>query len=202
MAWDTENTKRCILAAAIAEFSQHGLAGARVDRIAAAAGFSKERIYQYFGKKDQLFAIALEHELAAVMNAVPLEGTGVDAVVGYAGRLFDYHQRHPALARLTFWEGLERAEPIAREVRAARADAKTAALHSALPGISEEDARELLLAVLALADGWQAMGTLDRIYSGADAGTASRVARRRRIVQLAVESLALALIGRDPGGVE
>ncbi|WP_026554224.1 TetR family transcriptional regulator [Arthrobacter sp. 35W] len=195
MAWDTENTKRSILAAAVAEFSQYGLAGARVDRIAAAAGFSKERIYQYFGKKDELFAIALEHELAAVMDAVTLEGMGVEAVVGYAGRLFDYHQARPALARLTFWEGLERTEPIALAMRAERAEAKIAMLRTALPELSTEEAQELLLSVLALTDGWQAMGTTDRIYSGAAAATPERTARRRRTVLLAVEALARALSG-------
>jgi AcrR family transcriptional regulator len=44
MAWDTERTKALLLAAATEEFSEKGLAGARVDRIAAAAGVNKERI--------------------------------------------------------------------------------------------------------------------------------------------------------------
>ena len=59
MAWDTERTKRLLLDAATAEFSAYGLAGARIDRIAATAGVNKERIYQYFGKKDELFAQVL-----------------------------------------------------------------------------------------------------------------------------------------------
>ncbi|MGX9902297.1 TetR family transcriptional regulator [Arthrobacter sp. SA17] len=51
MAWDIERTKALLLQAATAEFSEKGLAGARIDRIAAAAGINKERIYQYFGKR-------------------------------------------------------------------------------------------------------------------------------------------------------
>ena len=70
MAWDTERTKRLLLDAATTEFSEHGLAGARVDRIAAAAGVNKERIYQYFGKKDDLFAAVLAHRLRSSMDEV------------------------------------------------------------------------------------------------------------------------------------
>ena len=58
MAWDVERTKRLLLDAATAEFSEHGLAGARVDRIAAAARVNKEPIYQYFRKKDEHFGRA------------------------------------------------------------------------------------------------------------------------------------------------
>src|SRR6478752_788772 len=117
MAWDTERTKQLLLDAATEEFSRHGLAGARVDRIAAAAGVNKERLYQYFGKKDELFSIVLERELAGVIGATALSGTGLEAVATYAGRIFDYQREHPALARLVFWEGLELDEPVAESIR-------------------------------------------------------------------------------------
>ena len=38
MAWDVERTKQLLLDAATAEFSAYGMAGARIDRIAASAG--------------------------------------------------------------------------------------------------------------------------------------------------------------------
>jgi AcrR family transcriptional regulator len=56
MAWDTAKTKRLLLDAAVDEFAAHGPEGARIDRIAAAAGVNKERIYPYFGGKQQLFS--------------------------------------------------------------------------------------------------------------------------------------------------
>ena len=40
-----------ILRAGAEEFAAHGMKGARVDRIAAAARANKERIYHYFGNK-------------------------------------------------------------------------------------------------------------------------------------------------------
>ena len=110
MAWDTENTKQQLLDAATAEFSAYGFAGGRVDRIAANAGVNKERIYQYFGNKGELFGTVLANQLRLVMDEIQISGSGVEAVVDYAGRVFDYQVQHPELARLTFWEGLERAE--------------------------------------------------------------------------------------------
>lgn len=44
-----------IIAAALGEFAEHGRAGARVDRIAAAAGVNKAMIYYHFKSKDELY---------------------------------------------------------------------------------------------------------------------------------------------------
>src|SRR5580692_4896301 len=49
-----------ILDAALSEFSQHGLAGARTDRIAQAAGVNKALLYYYFESKENLYLAALE----------------------------------------------------------------------------------------------------------------------------------------------
>src|SRR3954469_18347114 len=124
MAWDTERTKQLLLDSGTVEFSARGLAGARVDRIAAAEGVNKERIYQYFGNKEQFFGTVLTNQLALIMDAVPISGTGIDAIVDYAGRVFDYQCDHPELARLTFWEGLELDSPVAAEFRRERSVSK------------------------------------------------------------------------------
>ena len=123
MAWDVEGTKRRLLESASLEFSAHGLAGARVDRIAQGAGVNKERIYQYFGSKQELFAAVLTSVLARAADSATIDGTGVEAVGAYAGRLFDHHVQHPELARLAFWEGLEAGVPVAEEVRWVRQSA-------------------------------------------------------------------------------
>jgi len=197
MAWDVERTKQLLLDAATEEFSRYGLAGSRIDRIAEKAGVNKERSYQYFGKKDEFFGIVLERELAAVMNAVSLTGSGVEAVVDYAGRCFDYQVQHPELARLTFWEGLERDEPTALDFRSAGADNKVVRLRAALPGLGEEDARELLMTILTLCDGWQVLANMDRVYTGTVARDPQRNKRRRRSVLLAIEAYTRSLIAGD-----
>jgi AcrR family transcriptional regulator len=120
MAWDTERTKQLLLDAAVAEFSARGLAGARVDRIASSADVNKERIYQYFGDKQQFFGEVLMRGLGIAIDAAPISGTGINAVVDHAVRVFDYICAHPELSRLTFWEGLELGAPVAKELRRAR----------------------------------------------------------------------------------
>ncbi|KUJ70263.1 TetR family transcriptional regulator [Streptomyces albus subsp. albus] len=101
---DPEATKARIFAAATAEFAAHGIAGARIDRIAREAKANKQLIYAYFGDKAELFAQVLQHALGGLAAAVPVDAEEPD---GYVDRLMDYHQAHPELLRLLLWEGLE-----------------------------------------------------------------------------------------------
>ena len=57
---DPEGMRLRILEAAKQEFAAHGLAGARVDRIAAKAGANKRMLYYHVGKKDDLYLAVLE----------------------------------------------------------------------------------------------------------------------------------------------
>ncbi|MFH8387292.1 TetR family transcriptional regulator [Kitasatospora sp. NPDC018058] len=104
MAYDSTATKERILTAATSEFAAHGVAGARVDRIAAQAQANKRAIYDYFGDKNKLFAAVLERLMADLARAVP---PGDDDLSAYAERLFDYHRAHPEALRLLMWEALE-----------------------------------------------------------------------------------------------
>lgn len=101
---DPEATKARIFAAATAEFAAHGIAGARVDRIAREAKANKQLIYAYFGNKAELFSQVLEKRLMELAVAVPVDAEDPD---GWIDRLMDYHAAHPELIRLVFWEGLE-----------------------------------------------------------------------------------------------
>jgi TetR/AcrR family transcriptional regulator len=53
-------TRSRILDAAIGEFSENGLAGARTEHIAEAAGVNKALLYYYFRGKEALYAASLE----------------------------------------------------------------------------------------------------------------------------------------------
>ena len=53
-------TRARILDTALSEFAVHGLAGARTERIAAAAGVNKALLYYYFASKEKLYYAALE----------------------------------------------------------------------------------------------------------------------------------------------
>ncbi|MGX1907372.1 TetR family transcriptional regulator [Streptomyces phaeochromogenes] len=93
-----------IVSAAKAEFSQHGIAGARIDRIAKAAQTSKERVYAYFSSKVALYRFVSAQELTAVTEATRMDPTDLP---GYAGRLHDYFTDHPDRFRLISWGQLE-----------------------------------------------------------------------------------------------
>src|ERR1700689_993599 len=56
----TDPSRERILQAAIREFSEHGLAGARTGAIAAAAQVNKALLYYYFRDKEALYTAALE----------------------------------------------------------------------------------------------------------------------------------------------
>ena len=197
MAWNTERTKELLLAAATEEFSTNGLAGARVDRIAAAAGVNKERIYQYFGKKDELFDAVLAAELIRVMSEVPIRGQGPEAVGDYAGRLFDRHTTDGVLPRLLFWEGLERgSETVSRATRTDPCATKVAQVMDALNGVTREDAADLLITVVTLCDGWPVLPQIDVLLAGS--GT-DRAARRRDFIVWTATLMARALLEEAPG---
>src|SRR5438552_8258301 len=58
-----------ILRSAVAEFADKGLAGARVDEIAARARINKRMLYHYFGNKEALYLAVLESVYADLLAA-------------------------------------------------------------------------------------------------------------------------------------
>ena len=107
---DPEATKARIFRAATEEFAAHGIAGARVDRIAREARANKQLIYAYFGNKSELFAQVLERNLIALIAEIPIDAEDPDS---WADRLLDYHASHPEVTRLMLWEALEFGEAAA-----------------------------------------------------------------------------------------
>jgi AcrR family transcriptional regulator len=69
----TARTRAAVMAAAIEELSEHGYAGARLERVAARAGVAKTTIYRRWGSLDGLLA-DLMVEQAAREIPVPDEG--------------------------------------------------------------------------------------------------------------------------------
>ncbi len=110
MPGDSEATRQRLLAAARDEFAAYGIAGARVDRIAAAAKSNKAQIYHYFGSKDELFDAVFNAMCLETVQEVPLDP---DDLPEYAGRLFDSYERRPYVQRLATWHRLERGASMA-----------------------------------------------------------------------------------------
>jgi len=104
MSRDAEATRQRILEAAVDEFSEYGIAGARVDRIAATATSNKQLIYQYFGSKEGLFRTVVAQELARATEGFDFPS---DDLPRYAGAYFDFAMANPRMMRLVAWCGLE-----------------------------------------------------------------------------------------------
>ncbi|WP_043626589.1 TetR/AcrR family transcriptional regulator [Nonomuraea candida] len=104
MTYDAEATRQRIFEAATAEFARHGLAGARIDRIATAAKANKQAIYLYFGGKEKLFGQVVRAKVDEICHAVDLDPRTLPEAVG---QLFDWYHEHPELIRLLLWEALE-----------------------------------------------------------------------------------------------
>jgi AcrR family transcriptional regulator len=107
MVGDAEATRKRLLEAALKEFGAFGIAGARVDRIAAEAGSNKAQIYHYFGSKDGLFDAVFNQIVVRMVEEAPIDATDLPE---YAGRLFDEYEKHPEVQRLATWYRLERAD--------------------------------------------------------------------------------------------
>ncbi|WP_394615767.1 TetR family transcriptional regulator [Lentzea sp. JNUCC 0626] len=104
MVRDKEATKAKLLEAALDEFAEYGIAGARVDRVAAKAGCNKAMIYAYFGSKEGLFDELLKIQIDRMIESVPITP---DDLPGYAGRLFDSYLEQPQILRLAAYHRLE-----------------------------------------------------------------------------------------------
>lgn len=141
---DKEATKAKLLEAGLDEFAEYGIAGARVDRIAAKAGCNKAMIYAYFGSKEGLFEELLKIQIDRMIQSVPITP---DDLPGYAGRLFDSYQEQPQILRLAAYHRLENGFDVVPEAEAEAYRHKIEAIAKAqLEGVltAAFDALELL----------------------------------------------------------
>ncbi len=111
---DPEATRQAILCAATGEFARHGLAGARVDRIAERAGINKRMLYYYFGQKEGLFLAVLEGAYQRIraeerqLNLTQVEPT--EAIRRLVAFTWNYYIANPEFLTLLNTENLHRAQ--------------------------------------------------------------------------------------------
>ncbi len=115
---DPEGTRARILAAARDEFARHGLGGARVDRIAEAAGTNKRMLYYHVGNKQELYLAVLEAAYADIRTAeraLSLETLAPpDAIARLIAFTWQYFIEHPEFLALLNTENIHRAEHLRR----------------------------------------------------------------------------------------
>ncbi|NKJ01777.1 TetR/AcrR family transcriptional regulator [Novosphingobium sp. SG707] len=111
-------TREDILEVAGHEFSEKGLAGARIDEIAEKTQTSKRMIYYHFGSKDGLYQAVLQRAYETIRNqeqAARFEDLSPEqALRAIIGHNFDYHFEHPDFVRLVMNENVHKGEHIAQ----------------------------------------------------------------------------------------
>src|ERR1700688_3551693 len=118
---DPEGMRLRILEAAKAEFAAHGLAGARVDRIAAKAGANKRMLYYHVGNKEDLYLAVLE----GAYEKIRIEERGLDlehldpprAIERLIDFTWNYFIRNPEFLALLHNENLAKARHLKRSTK-------------------------------------------------------------------------------------
>jgi TetR/AcrR family transcriptional regulator len=199
---DPVATRKKLLTAARREFAENGLAGARVDEIAARAGVNKQLVYHYFGDKDALYLAVLEwvyEEIRAQERELNLEGLPPEqAIKTLIEASFDHLDAHPDFVVLLNDEN----RGGARHVRGSR---KLEAMHSPLvsmvstilsQGIRSGTFRKgvnpvhLYISIAGLSYFFFSnTPTLSAIFGKDLSSAAEKRARRKHVVDLVMQSL-------------
>ncbi|MGB5902606.1 MAG: TetR/AcrR family transcriptional regulator [Xanthobacteraceae bacterium] len=118
---DPEGMRIRILEAAKKEFAAHGLAGARIDRIAAEADANKRMLYYHVGNKEDLYLAVLEaayEKIRAEERGLDLEHLDPSAAIA---RLIDftwnYFIRNPEFLALLNTENVAKARNLKRSTK-------------------------------------------------------------------------------------
>jgi len=199
---DPATTRKKLLTAARREFSRNGLAGARVDEIAARAGVNKQLVYHYFGDKDALYLAVLEwvyEEIRAKERELNLAGLLPEqAITKLIESSFDYLAEHPDFIVLLNDEN----RGGARHVRGSK---KLEAMHSPLVSMVSKILGEgvrtgvfrkginpvhLYISIAGLSYFFFSnTHTLSAIFGKELSSPAARRARRKHVVDLVLQAL-------------
>lgn len=99
-----EESRANILQAAVREFAQEGVAGARTDAIARSAGVNKALLYYYFKDKEAIYRAVLEQVFGgvrtAIHNALSQPLSPREKLAHYVCAHFDYIASNPLYPRI------------------------------------------------------------------------------------------------------
>ena len=178
-------TSRRILDAAAEEFSERGIAGARIDRVIAAAHTNKAQLYGYFGSKEGLFDAVIADRVGRTTQDVAFDA---DDMGSWAVAVYDQNLRDPDLLRLITWIRLER-RPTGwwfddREQHLPKL--KAIAEAQAAGRLRQGDPFDLMALVLAMACAWSPASS---IYAATSDEPDADHDRRRAMLRESVENI-------------
>lgn len=117
-------SRAAILKAAVREFAREGVAGARTDAIARAAGVNKALLYYYFKDKEALYQAVLDEVFmgvrAAINQALSQNLPPRERLAAYVCAHFDYIASNPLYPRIVHAEFLRAGRDPSRLQRVAK----------------------------------------------------------------------------------
>ncbi|MFF0499709.1 TetR family transcriptional regulator [Nocardia aobensis] len=149
-----EAKRQQLFDAALTEFAEFGLAGARIDRLAKRAGISAGLVYSFYKGKDELFDAIFDMIVDTTVASVPLDA---DRLPEYAGQLHDAGRAHPEVTRFLMWYHLLRGDSAQRASVAESMRAKVEAIEQAQQRgtvTTAHPAAHILALVLTVANMW------------------------------------------------
>ncbi len=176
-------TYQRILDVATQEFAQYGIAGARIERIVAAARTNKAQLYGYFGNKERLFDAIFFASLERIVNVVPIDAADL---ADWAVRLYDEYLRRPDLVRLATWARLERRPTgllVAEHDRLDDHKLRAIAEAQAAGRVRQGDPFDLMALVIAMSMAWS---PVSNVYAASDDEPAEVHERRRDLLRESV----------------
>ena len=125
MSTKSEQTRRRLLAGAMASFAEHGFHGTSTRHIAAAAGMSPAAVYVHYASKEELLyeiTVAGHREiLDLVTAAATADDTPTRRLAALVHDFVAYHARHHASARVVNYEMMRLSPAHLDEVMSIRA---------------------------------------------------------------------------------
>lgn len=190
-----------VLEAAIDEFSEHGFAGARIERISQRAGTVDRMLYYYFGNKERLYQAVLEKIYADMIGAqrnFVMPNDPVEGMRQLVEHSWDHYVSHPDLVRLLMNENLLRGRHIRGSEQVQRTSFPLVETVSALlaagqaKGVFRSDvsSEHMLMTIMSLGFFYLSNQYTCSTWIGADLMTsARRKAWRRHICDVVLQFL-------------
>lgn len=115
---DPQGLRQRVFTAALIEFAEFGLKGARLENIAQLADTTKRMVVYHFKNKETLYLAVLEyvyqhirdHESTLALHRLP----PAEAIVKLVEESFNYHLAHPDFIRLICMENMNRGKYISQ----------------------------------------------------------------------------------------
>jgi TetR/AcrR family transcriptional regulator len=185
------DSRAAILAAAEQSFAKAGLAGARTDSIAAAAGVNKALLYYYFKSKGGLYEAVVEDHFREfnrqALEVLAAPGSARAVLLRYVSLYFDFisaRQRYAALYQQLMTARGKPLERLVRKYMVPRSDAFNALLKRGIRDgeLRRTDARHTAISVVGLIVFYFSAAPVLQLLGHSDAYGTANLRRRKQEV--------------------